>query len=132
MIKHTIIEAETILILEPNVPLEASDFEELAHRIDPCIADRGKLPGLMIHAKQFPGWANLAAFTAHMRFVKSHLKNVARLAVVSDSIILTDVSKIAEHLVDAEVRHFRDTEYVEALRWLKTGAESDLARGTPV
>lgn len=129
MIKYTIIEPESLLILEPDVPLEAADFEFLALHLDPYIAEQGKLPGLMIHTKKFPGWANVAAFTTHMRFVKNHLKNVTRVAMVSDSKVLTDVSRIADHLVNTEVKHFSDSAYDEALQWLKGGAESDLGKG---
>jgi hypothetical protein len=129
VLKHMIIEPEEILVLEPHAPLEASDFENLAREIDPYIADHGKLPGLMIHAKQFPGWANLDAFLAHMRFIKSHLQNIVRFAMVSDSVLLTDVSKIAAHLVHAQVKHFSESEYADALQWLKAAAGADALTG---
>ncbi|MGK0186290.1 MAG: RpiB/LacA/LacB family sugar-phosphate isomerase [Verrucomicrobiales bacterium] len=119
MLKHMIIEPEEILVLEPHAPLEATDFEELAREIAPYIADHGKLPGLMIHAEAFPGWANFDAFIAHMRFIKSHHQNIVRLAMVSDSDLLADVSKITAHLVHAQVKHFLDSEYADALQWLK-------------
>ncbi len=122
MLKHKIIHPEEILILEPDAPLEASDFENLAHEIDPYIAEHGKLPGLMIHAKVFPGWANPDAFLTHMKLIKSHHHNIVRLAVVSDSIVVTDVAKIASHLVDAHVKHFPEAEYADALQWLKSAA----------
>jgi hypothetical protein len=132
MIKYTIIEPEVILVLEPNAPLEADDFGEMAQHIDPYIAKHGKLPGLMIHVKKFPGWASLDAFAEHMRFVKNHLKNVLRVAMVSDSVILPDIAGIAAHLVDAEVKHFPNSAYGEALHWLKEGAKSDSAGGVNV
>jgi hypothetical protein len=126
MLKHRFIEPEGILVLEPHVPLEETDFEDVAREIDPYIANHGKLPGLMIRAKAFPGWTNLDAFLAHMRFIKSHLPNIDRLAMVSDNVLLTDVSKIAAHLVQAQVKHFPDSECAEALQWLKaaTGTEA--------
>ena len=129
MLKHTIIEPEEILVLEPHAPLEATDFEDLAREIDPFIADNGKLPGLMIHAKVFPGWANLDAFLAHMRFIRSHLQNIVRFAMVSDSVLLTDMSKITAHLVHAQVKHFPDSEYADALQWLKAATGADALKG---
>jgi hypothetical protein len=38
---------------------------------------------------------------------------------VSDNHILTEVPKIAAHLVHAEVKHFPESEYEAALQWLK-------------
>ncbi len=129
MLKHKIIEPEEILVLEPQAPLEADDFEELAREIDPYIADHGKLPGLMIHAKAFPGWANLDAFLAHMGFIKNHHQNIVRMAVVSDSVLLTDMSKIAAHLVHAQVKQFPDSEYADALQWLKAANTVEALKG---
>lgn len=123
MLKHIIIEPEKILVLEPHAPLEATDFEDLAREIDPYIADHGKLPGLLIRAKAFPGWVNVDAFLAHMRFIKSHHQNIVRLAVVSDGVLLTDLSKIAAHLIHAQVKNFSESEYEDALQWLKAGSE---------
>ena len=45
--------------------------------------------------------------------------------MVSDSVLLTDVSKIAAHLVHAEVKHFPDSEYADALQWLKAATGAD-------
>ena len=119
MLSHKLLLPEGILVLDPDAPLQAADFEGLAHEIDPYIAEHGKLPGLMIHARAFPGWANLDAFLAHMRFIESHHQKIHRLAVVSDSSLLTEVPKIAAHLVRAEVKQFPESAYEDALRWLR-------------
>jgi hypothetical protein len=42
------------------------------------------------------------------------------LAVVSDSSLLTEVPKIAAHLVRAEVKQFPESAYEDALRWLRS------------
>jgi len=118
-LNHKLLLPEGILILEPESPLEAADFVVVGHEIDPYIAKHGKLPGLMIHANVFPGWENLEAFLAHIRFIEGHLQKVQKLAIVSDNHILTEVPKIAAHLVRAEVKHFPESEYEDALQWLK-------------
>ncbi len=121
MLKHQLLLPEGILILEPDSPLEAADFEGLVREIDPYIAEHGKLSGLMIRAKAFPGWANLEAFRAHMQFIKSHHQKIVRLAMVTDSKLLGELPKIAAHLVDVQVKHFSESQHADALRWLKTG-----------
>ena len=122
MLNHKLLSPEGILVLEPTAPLEAADFEGLAHEIDPYITEHGKLPGLMIHAKVFPGWVNLEAAIAHLRFIESHHQKIRRLAVVSDSGLLTELPKIAAHLVRAEVKHFPESAYQAALHWLGEAA----------
>lgn len=125
MLNHTLLRPEGILVLEPDAPLEAADFEGVAREIDPFIAEHGKLSGVMIHAKAFPGWVNFEAFLVHMGFIEHHHRKITRLAMVSDSRLLTELPKIADHLVHAEVKHFPESAYDDALRWLKAGATLD-------
>jgi len=133
MLNHKLLLPEGMLVLEPDAPLQAADFDGLAHEIDPYIAEHGKLPGLMIHARAFPGWANLDAFLAHMRFIESHHQKIHRLAVVTNSSLLTEVPKIAAHLVRAEVKQFPESAYEDALRWLRDAAfPANLQKGSQV
>ncbi len=118
MLNHKLLLPEGILVLEPEEPLEAADFEGLADEIDPYITKHGKLPGLMVHAKDFPGWVDLEAFLAHMRFIESHHQKIQSLAVVSDSSLLTELPKFAAHLVQAKVKHFPASGYEDAVQWL--------------
>ena len=55
MLNDKLLLLEGILVLEPDAPLQAADFEGLAREIDPYIAEHGKLQGLMIRAKAIPG-----------------------------------------------------------------------------
>ena len=119
MLHHKLLQPEGILILEPESALEAADFENLARELDPYIAEHKKLPGLMIHAKSFPGWTNFDAFRTHLHFIEHHIQQVRKIAIVSDSSFLTEAPKIAAHLVQAEIRHFPESEYDDALQWLK-------------
>ena len=108
MLKHQLLLPEGILILEPDSPLEAADFEGLVREIDPYIAEHGKLSGLMIHAKAFPGWANLEAFLAHMQFIKSHHQKIVRLAMVTDSKLLGELPKSPPILCMCRSNTFRN------------------------
>ena len=121
MLEHQLLLPEGILVVEPVAALQVTDFADLVREVDPYIAEHGKLSGLMIHAKTFPGWADLHAFLAHMKFIKSHYQKIARLALVTDSKLLEELPKIAGHLVHVQVRHFSQSQYEDALRWLKAG-----------
>ena len=118
MLNHQLISSQGILVLEPTSPLEAADFEDLAREIDPFIAKHRHLSGVLVHAKAFPGWANLQAALAHMRFIESHHQKIQRLAVVTDNILLTELPKFAAHLLHPEVKHFSEAAYENALQWL--------------
>ncbi len=119
MLNHELKAEQGILVLSPDGPLSADDFATIAREVDPIIAQRGKLAGLLIHAKAFPGWVNLEAALAHMRFIESHHQKIQRLAVVSDNRWLTELPRIASHLVHPEVRHFPEAKYDAAVDWLE-------------
>ena len=74
---------------------------------------------MLIRAKSFPGWANLAAMMAHMRFVESHRAKIGKLAVVSDSLLLRELPALIGHMIDVDVKHFAASAYDDAYRWLR-------------
>ncbi|WEN16568.1 STAS/SEC14 domain-containing protein [Rhodanobacter sp. AS-Z3] len=130
MLEHQLLLPEGILVLEPAGPLHVTDFEDLAREIDPYIAEHGRLSGLMIRAKAFPGWADLHAFLAHVQFIKNHYQKIVRLAMVTDSRLLEEIPKIAAHLAHVQVKHFAESQYEDALHWLQTRAPLMTPDGT--
>jgi tRNA U38,U39,U40 pseudouridine synthase TruA len=118
MIQHELLRDKRILIITPQGPLEQKDFETLAREVDPYIQEKGKLNGLMIHAKSFPGWHDFAALVSHFKFVKDHHQHIAKVAAVTDSGFLSILPHIAKHFVRAEVRHFDYSDKENALKWL--------------
>lgn len=121
MVEHELLAADGILIIRPQSPLEAADFQRIAQEVDPYLEANGKLHGILIDAESFPGWKNLAAVIAHLKFVRDHHRKVERIAALSDSTFLTAAPSIASHFVQADVRHFAHNQRHEALTWLRTG-----------
>ena len=119
MVDYELLPAEGILILRPHGALEAADFEKIAREVDPYIETHGKLHGILLEAASFPGWKDFAALIAHLKFVKNHHQHVEKIAAVSDSSFLSIAPKIANHFVQADVRHFPQTQRVEAFAWLR-------------
>lgn len=109
-----------IAILTPRGRLEASDFERVGREIDPYIEMHRELNGLLVHAKGFPGWADLSALLKHIQFIKDHHRKVRRVAIVSDGAILKIAPAIARHFAAAEIRQFPLNEMNGALAWLET------------
>jgi len=121
MIHFELLRDRGILIVTPQGPLEKADFELIAREVDPFIAAKGKLSGLMIYAKSFPGWKDFAGLLSHLKFVGEHQRFIGRIAAVTDSEFLTIVPSILSHFVSAEVKHFGLDEKDRALAWLETG-----------
>ena len=120
MLDHELRSDEEILVLRPTGPLVASDFTELADRIDTYLR-RGRLRGVLIRAKSFPGWKNFGALLAHLKFVREHLQSVEKVAVVADGVVADTMPNITNHFFHAESRHFELACEDAAWAWLRSG-----------
>lgn len=119
MIKVDLLIDDGILMVIPEGKLEADDFKELATVADPYIEDHGKLNGLMIYTESFHGWKDFEALTSHFRFVKEHHKNLAKVALVTDSKVASVAETFTKHFVSAEIEHFDYNDKDAALGWLR-------------
>ena len=120
MIEFELLKDAGILTVRPKSALLAEDFHEIARTVDPFIHENGKLTGLLIEAPSFPGWDSFAALLEHMKFVRDHHRNIDRVAVVTDSKVLSLAPKIAEHFAHPEFRVFGSAEKDAALAWLRS------------
>jgi hypothetical protein len=121
MMRFELLRDRRILLLAPGGPLATADFEQLAKEIDPFIAAHGRLVGVLIHAKSFPGWESFGALVSHLKFVAGHHRQIERIAAVTDSGFLKIAPRIAGHFVQAEIRQFDYRDKDRALAWLETG-----------
>jgi hypothetical protein len=122
MIKFELLKDAGVLVVEPKSTLTADDFQEVSRAVDPYISEKGKLTGLLIEAKSFPGWETFGALIQHLTFVHDHHRKIDRIAAVTDSAFLSIAPKIAKHFVHPEIRVFASGERAKALTWLETGA----------
>jgi len=118
MLSVNIHEEDGIVVLEPHGALTENDFIAAATIVDPFIERQGKLNGVMIHAKDFPGWDSFTAMLTHLRFVRDHHTKVARVAMVTDSMLGDLAEVLTGHFVQAEVKHFKFNEFKQARLWL--------------
>ena len=91
MIHVDLNEAEGVAVIRPEQMhgLSEADFKELKDLIDHYLRDHDTLRGLVIVAKSFPGWENFKAFTSHIRFIRDHHRAIRKVALVSDSRLLS-------------------------------------------
>jgi hypothetical protein len=111
-------EENAIAILEPQESLEKDDFDAAVKVIDPFIEEHGKLNGVIISTKSFPGWEDFTALSRHFTFIKNHHKKVKRLAFVTDSFVGSIAENITGHFVEAEVKTFPFGEMEKAKEWI--------------
>jgi hypothetical protein len=112
---------EAVLHLRPKGRLNKTDFEQLAILVDPFIEERGGLRGLIIETAAFPGWRDFPAMIAHLRFVREHHAAIARVALVTDSLVADFAEHLASHFVAAQIKHFRLKELGAARAWIRDG-----------
>src|SRR5215207_4975454 len=110
MIEFELLRDAGVLIVAPKEALTAEDFRAISSTVDPYIGENGKLTGLLLEAPSFPGWDSLGAVIEHMSFVRDHHRKIERVAVVTDSTILTMAPKIAAHFARPEFKVFRSGE----------------------
>jgi hypothetical protein len=114
-----------IAVLEPHGPLSESDFTAAARQVDAMIAESGRLNGIVVHAKSFPGWESFAALTAHLKFVHDHHRKLSRVALATASVAAPIAEMFATHFVAAEIRAFSYDDIGKATQWVIDGATAE-------
>lgn len=112
-----------VVELRPEPPLTREDFLELAEAVDAYLERQHPLPGLLIIAPQFPGWADFAALRAHLDFVGERHRKVSRVAIVSDSPVFKILPHLVRHFLSPEVRVFPLNQRQDAASWLEAAEE---------
>jgi hypothetical protein len=98
--------------------LEKDDFVRLAQIADPHIDEHGSLAGFIIETPSFPGWENPAGMATHFRFVRAHHRRIKRVAIVTNSLLMTMVRPFAALIVSPGIRRFHAGQREAALRWV--------------
>ena len=118
MLSHDQRRDDGILVLMPEGPLEAADFDILAAHVDAYLVQNRVLHGVMIKARSFPGWKDFSALLAHLKFVKDHHRKIEKVAVVADGKFANMMPRLASHFIAAEIRHFDPADEEAASAWL--------------
>ncbi len=118
MISFKLDEIAGVLTVRPEGKLEAQDFQALSEAVDPFIEEKGKLTGLIIETEKFPGWKEFAGMIEHVKFVRDHHREIARVALVTDSKIADVGQLLGKHFVKADIKHFPFKELESAKSWI--------------
>jgi hypothetical protein len=121
MISFEIDECTGVLTVQPEGKLEARDFMDLSQTVDPYIEKEGGLVGLIIVTEKFPGWKDFSAMIEHMQFARSHHREIARIALVTDSAIGGVAESLGKHFIKASIKHFPFAKLASAKNWIVKG-----------
>ena len=117
MLNVNLDEQSGLVILTPVGELTKADFTNVAIKVDPYINKNGKVKGVVIHTKAFPGWDSFEAFSAHFRFARDHQREVNRVAICTDSKLKNLAGILAPIFLKAEVKTFDYANFDKARAW---------------
>jgi len=126
-VSHHLIRESGVIVVEVKQALRAQDFDALALTADEWIKEQGSLQGLVIHAREFPGWENLGGLLRHLRFVRDHQRHVKRIAFAADSKLAGIAPVVADAFIHAEVKSFAYDELDIAIAWASGPARARTA-----
>ena len=121
MISFALDRATGVLTVRPGGKLEAHDFQLLSQTVDPFIEEKGKLTGLIIVTETFPGWKDFRGMIEHIKFVRSHHREIAKVALVTDTKIADAAELIGNHFIKASIKHFAFADFELAKKWVVQG-----------
>jgi hypothetical protein len=111
-----------VAILKPQGLLNENDFETVKGIVDPYIDEKGRLDGVIVQARKFPGWESFKELSDHLRFSQDQHEKVSRVAVVSDSALPKVKQVLGEHFTQADIETFAFQDYEKARRWVSEPA----------
>ena len=130
-VSHRLLPESGVLVAEVTAPLRAQDFQALAATADAWLETHEALSGIVVHARAFPGWENVAGMLGHFRFVRDHHRTIRRVALAADGTVAELAPRLAEHFVQAEIKRFEYDELDEAVVWAGHAATERSATRTP-
>ncbi len=116
-VTHRLVPETGVMVVEVTQALRAQDFDALAMTADAWIESHGSLQGLVVHAREFPGWEDLGSLSRHLQFVRNHHRSVRRVALAVDGRLASLAPRLAEHFVKAELKSFGYAELEGAIAW---------------
>lgn len=119
-----LVEDRGVVVFEVKEALRVADFDALATTADTWIEAHGKLHGLVIHVRAFPGWESLSAMLRHLRFVRNHHREIRRIAFATDTKVAAIAPSIVKTFTAATAQTFPYDDLEKAVAW--AGAERAL------
>lgn len=128
-LEHRLMPEREVLLVEPRGRLTVEDFDALAVTVDPWIESGRELYGMVVHAREFPGWETVGSFLRHLQFVRDHHRKIRRVALAADGKIAKLAPALVENFVGAEIQHFGFGELDRAIEWASRPGSPPMEEG---
>lgn len=116
MLRHIFDHETGIFEIEVDGAPDAESYRNLIHAMDAEIAAQGKI--LILEIIRDVGWISPGVWWEDMGWSFRHLKDIARLAVVTDKGWVGPIAKMMNAVMSAEIRLFDFGEVEKAREWL--------------
>lgn len=114
-----------IIVLQANDTLTASDYTETFLPLFEHVKNTHPEVRLLItFAPDFSGF-EAGALWEDLKFGTEHANDFYRIAIVGDPKWTEWMTKVGDLLTQGEMRHYRMTQLLEALRWINDEDEDD-------
>lgn len=118
-LETSIDDVKGVMYFKPLGEITSEDFEYLGMLMDPYIKREKDLKGLIIDTSSFRGYEDFEAFITHFKFVMGHQKHIKKLAILTDSDLVTLAEKIGSIFINAEVKRFEVADKEKAFEWIE-------------
>jgi hypothetical protein len=115
-VTHRVLPESGVIVIELTEPLRPI-FRHPRRDGRLLAGDARRVPGVVLHARAFPGWENIGGLLRHVRFVRDHHRTVRRVVLATDTKLADLLPRLTEHFVQAELRHFGYDELDGAIAW---------------
>ena len=106
-----------VLGYEIKGKLTQKEFEALSKEFKVAIAEHGKVR-LLLRLNEIPKM-ELGAVAEDLKLAP-YANDIERYAIVGDSTVVEWAEKLGGALIAGEVKHFEDSQYEEAWRWVQS------------
>ena len=109
--------AENVLEVSPQGDISVQDIETLVSEMNTYINTVDQVPSLVVVTDSAPRWESFGALKAHLSLIHDQQKIVPKVAIVSDSMVLSMAGPLADVFTTAKIRRFKSAAYEDALNW---------------
>ena len=114
-----------IIVLQANDKLTQEDYTETFIPLFEHVKNTHPEVRLLItFAPDFSGF-EAGALWEDLKFGVAHANDLHRMAIVGDAQWMDWATQISKRLMQGEVRHYKLTQLLEALRWINDEGEDD-------
>ncbi|MEZ5449237.1 MAG: STAS/SEC14 domain-containing protein [Thiolinea sp.] len=108
---------QAIVTLRPHGRMSEQDFEQVSQALGDYMNTHDHAPALLVQADQVPQWDSIAALMKHLKTVGTFHNLLPKVAIVSDSTVLSIMPTLADLLTKAKIRHFSNRHLQQAQEW---------------